>query len=253
MAIIVNADDFGISENVNTAITEAFKKGLIDRTTLMVNMPFAEDAMEIAKEEGFDAKVGLHINLTSGIPITREMAADRVMCDSNGEFTADFARNLKTRFFLPKKTRENVEKEIRAQLDRYRALGGTLWHVDSHHYVHTDPSVWIILRRVLKDYPITSVRLGRNMYVGGNPLLHIYKIILNSSVRSFCKGNPCYFGSAQDYREYIQKLPECGPEAETEIMVHPVYDDNGCLCDEYMGRLYKLEPVKDIITGGTGD
>ena len=100
MAIIVNADDFGMSRSVNAAITEAFKKGLIDRTTLMANMPFAAEAMEIARREGFDGKVGIHLNLTSGKPLTEDVASDRVMCDDSGEFTADFARNFKTRFFL---------------------------------------------------------------------------------------------------------------------------------------------------------
>ena len=71
------------------------------------------------------------------------------MCNNAGEYTADFARNMKTRFFLPGSTRLAVEEEIRAQFDRYAELGGTLWHIDSHHHVHTDPSVWRILKRVL--------------------------------------------------------------------------------------------------------
>ena len=243
MAIIVNADDFGMSKSVNDAIAEAFGSKLIDRTTLMVNMPYAEDAMEIARQNGFADKVGIHINLTSGKPVSPEIAGDRIMCGENGEFTANFARNIRTRFFLPKRTGNNVETEIRAQFDRYRKLGGTLWHVDSHHYVHTDPSIWRILKKVLKDYPVTSVRLGRNMYRGGNPLMHLYKLILNSSIRRFCKGNPRYFGSAQDYREYITGSAEDFKKTETEIMVHPVYDDNGCLCDEYMDNHYKLERI----------
>ena len=41
MSVIVNADDFGISEEVNNAIKLAFERGLIQRTTLMVNMPYA--------------------------------------------------------------------------------------------------------------------------------------------------------------------------------------------------------------------
>ena len=70
MALIVNADDFGLNEIENRAIAEAFEKGLIDRTTLLVNMPFAEDAMRLASEKGFADRVGLHVNLTSGRPLT---------------------------------------------------------------------------------------------------------------------------------------------------------------------------------------
>lgn len=245
MAIIVNADDFGISRSVNAAITEAFKKGLIDRTTLMANMPFAADAMEMAKREGFDGKVGLHLNLTSGMPLTREMAADRIMCDGNGEFTAEFARRLKMRFFLPKNTERNVESELRAQLDKYRQLGGSLWHIDSHHHVHTDPSVWKVLKRVLKDYPVKSVRLGRNMYRGGNPLLHIYKMILNVSIRGYNSGNPKYFGSMEDYHEFNRRPRGASCDDEIEIMVHPVYDNAGQVCDKRGDNLVLLEDVKN--------
>ena len=73
--------------------------------------------------------------------------------------------------------------------------------------------------------------------------MHLYKLILNSSIRRFCKGNPRYFGSALDYREYIPGSAEDFKKTETEIMVHPVYDDNGCLCDEYMDNHYKLERI----------
>ena len=241
MALTVNADDFGLSASVNEAICLAFSKGLIDRTTLMVNMPAAADAMHMAEQGGFIDRIGLHLNLTSGRPLTENIASDPVMCGKNGEFTADFARNTKTRFFFPKRTRQNVEEEIRAQLDMYRKLGGVLWHIDSHHYVHTDPSVWLILKRVLRDYPVTSVRLGRNMYTGGNPLLHVYKTILNASIRKYCKGSPAYFGSAEDYREFIKSHPGISERFDTEVMVHPVFDGQGRLADEFEGKYYEME------------
>lgn len=71
MALVVNGDDFGMDEGVNRAITQAFEEGRIDRTTLMANMPGAQDAMKIAKERGFIDRVGIHINLTSGVPLQR--------------------------------------------------------------------------------------------------------------------------------------------------------------------------------------
>jgi hypothetical protein len=244
LAVIVNADDFGIDTGVNEAIKEAFEKKLIDRTTLMVNMPYAKDAMEIARREGFDGRVGIHLNLTSGRPLTEDMASDRIMCDDGGEFTADFARSLKRRFFLPSKTSENIERELRAQLDGYRKLGGTLWHVDSHHHVHTDPSVWRVLKRVLRDYPVTSVRLGRNMYRGGNPLMRLYKVMLNASIKRFCSDDVRYFGSMTDYEEYEPYIGPSSRNTNVEIMVHPVYDDKNRVCDKRGDKLVLLKEIK---------
>lgn len=240
MALIVNADDFGKSREVNEAICEAFEKGIIDRTTLMTNMPNAKEAMELAKEKGFSDKVGIHLNLTSGRPFTKDMAADPVMCNSSGEFSADFARSLKTRFFLPAKTRRNVEAEIRAQFDRYKELGGTLWHVDSHHHVHTDPSIWRELKKVMRDYPVTSVRLSRNMYRGGNILMRIYKKMLNASIRRQSKKRQDLFGSMPDYESFAASRPNLIKNHEIEIMVHPVYDADHDLADAYMGGLRRI-------------
>lgn len=237
MGVIVNADDFGKSTDINEAIDLSFSKGLIDRTTLMTNMPAAKEAMSIAKDKGYAQKVGIHLNLTQGVPLTKEMQMDPVMCNSEGVFTANFARNLKTRFFVPKSTAENINRELRAQLDEYKKLGGTLWHIDSHHHVHTDYSVWRQLKKVLKDYPVTSVRLSRNMYRGGNKLMKIYKWLLNASIRKFCQSNCDLFGSKADYEEYIKafddrKLEELKGTNNIEIMVHPMFDDKGELICE---------------------
>ncbi len=240
MALIVNADDFGKDESVTSAICEAFEKGLIQRTTLMTNMPFAKEAMDLARKCGFDDRVGIHINLTSGTPLTDGIKKDPVMCNEAGDFSAEFARNKKTRFFLPKDTKRHVESELRAQLDRYAELGGTLWHIDSHHHVHTDPSVYSVLKKVIKDYPVTSIRLSRNMFRGKNPLMRLYKTIFNTSVRKYCRVCPDYFGSAEDYRDFLTDHPDIAKTSEVEVMVHPVYDDNGILSDEYMDRYHKL-------------
>ncbi len=232
-----------MNESVNSAIAKAFSMGLIDRTTMLVNMPSAAEGMEMAQRDSFADKVGLHLNLTSGRPLTECMAKDRIMCNEAGEYTADFARNLKTRFFLPKATRDCVEAELLAQFERYAQLGGTLWHIDSHHHVHTDPSIWGILKKIIRDYPVTSVRLGRNMYRGGNPLMRIYKVILNMSIRRRCTIRSDYFGSAADYGMYTEKKPDPAQKYGVEVMVHPVYDSAGELSDVVGGTYLKLSSL----------
>ena len=249
MSLTINADDFGISENVNNAIDYCFDKKLITRTTLMANMPCAEDAMHRAREKGYIAKVGLHLNLTAGRPLTEEMAANRVMCDERGFFTADFARSFKTRMFLDAATRRAVEKELRAQLDEYKRLGGMLWHIDSHHHVHTDPSIWMVLNRVLKDYPVTSVRIGRNMYHGGNIVNKIYKKLLNSSIKKFNSYRCELFGLAEDYKEYFKTVSDTDKKSiiecqGVEIMVHPLYSEDGTLMD--YEDVYPLELGEEL-------
>ena len=70
MPLLVNADDFGKSAEINRAVAEAFERGYITHTTLMANMPAAEEAVDLARQKGFAERVGLHLNLTEGLPLS---------------------------------------------------------------------------------------------------------------------------------------------------------------------------------------
>jgi chitin disaccharide deacetylase len=106
--LIVNADDFGASEGVNRGIIHAHDHGLVTSTSLMVRMPAAEAAAELARERA-GLSVGLHVDLTGeGTPAPAHID-DVAAC----------------------------ELEIRAQLERFGdLLGRPPTHLDSHHHVH---------------------------------------------------------------------------------------------------------------------
>ncbi len=232
MAIIINADDFGLSGSVNAAICEAFEKGLINRTTLMSNMPAAEEAMELAKERGFADKVGIHLNITEGAPLYSKLAEDRVICDEKGQFTADFHKRTYSRFVLPRKTRQAIRLEFEKQIEAYKRLGGTLNHIDSHHHVHTDPAVLWALKPLIAKYEVSSIRLGRNLYVGGNPLMRAYKKWLNRKLNRYNVSRGDYFGSVTDFASYPDSESLVESNA-VEIMVHPMYVDGELYDTDY--------------------
>src|ERR671927_41765 len=64
-ALIVNADDLGLSAGVNAGVLAAHQAGLVTSATLMANMPGAADAVAAAPPS---LAVGLHLNLTTGEP-----------------------------------------------------------------------------------------------------------------------------------------------------------------------------------------
>lgn len=244
MSIIVNADDFGKNRQVNEAICAAFAKGLIHRTTLMANMPYAAEAMDMARQHGFDSQVGIHLNLTEGRPLTDELASNREICDENGMFTADFHRNTFKRFVLASAITKQIRAELDAQLARYEELGGTLFHVDSHHHVHTDLSVLKALRPLIKKYNVKSVRLGRNLYHGGNKLMRLYKKYLNRELSSYNEDRTDYFGSAKDFENFGPNDDFCNRN-NIEVMVHPLYNEDGILLDTD----YPLEELRTKLGG----
>lgn len=239
MGLIVNADDFGKSEEVNKAIAECFEKGYIDRTTVMMNMPYAPAARDLAKEKGFLDRVGIHLNLTEGRPLTEGISKNPLFCDENGEFNAAFYRSTKLRLHMDSNSVKEIYDELKAQLDKYVELGFTLNHVDSHHHVHTNLPVLKALKRLSKEYKLSSVRLSRNLYTGGSFLQRVYKDYYNKCVKKICEGTTDFFGSFKDAEEYLstQFNKDKGAfkrylsDLTLEIMVHPMYTEESVLVD----------------------
>ncbi len=233
MGLIRNADDFGKSREVNRAITECFAKGYIDRTTLMVNMDAAEEAVQIAKREGFADRVGIHLNLTEGTPLTEPIRSNPLLCDANGNYHAAFRQTTKYRLYMDQLSKDEIYTELDAQLARYADWGLTLFHVDSHHHVHTDYPVYCVLKQLAKKYSFSSIRISRNLYHGGSALNGLYKGWYNKAVRRLCETTSDYFGSYPDLTDYQTERQNTllVQNRAVEIMMHPMYDAAGNLAD----------------------
>lgn len=228
LKLIVNADDFGISHEVNEAICECFAKRMVSSTTLMVNMPYADEAVRMAKEYGFDERVGLHLNLTSGIPLTDGIRKYRCFCSRSGKFNARFEKKTATRLHLGRNESRAAFAETEAQMRKYIEYGLPDKHLDSHHHVHTDRSIFKVAAPLIHRYDFKSVRLSRNMYGRISMMKKIYKRQYNKGLKKLGVFTTDYFGSYNDFRKNAAGLDD---NALVEIMVHPMYSDSGILCD----------------------
>src|SRR4030042_5568247 len=82
--VIINADDFGLSPGVNRGILCGFRDGIVTSTTMMVNLPAFDDAVQIIKENP-DLPVGIHLTLLWGKPVTDFFKIPTLVC-RNGCF-----------------------------------------------------------------------------------------------------------------------------------------------------------------------
>lgn len=219
MLYILNADDFGRTATANQAITECFQKGTVTNTSIMVTMPFYEEAKRLAKDNGFWDKVGLHINLTSGIPLTEEIKQCRAFTNENGFFNSAIFKKKRITLVLTLKEKKAVKKEIEAQIQRYILDGFTLMHADSHGHIHAFPSLKKIVFACLKRYGFKSVRISRNIHEK-NGLKKLYKKISNKQFQKLGYSTD-YFGSIAD----ALRMEENEKQGVCEIMTHPNYFD----------------------------
>ena len=205
MKIITNADDFGLSEDVNRAIDIIINDGKIDRTTLMVNMPYTIQAVKMAKDGNYFSKVGLHINLIEGTPLTKDIKKTKI-CNKNGEFNGLFFKKLSHRLWINRNERYAVSKEIEAQIKRFIDFGFDTIHLDSHQHTHTNLSILFIVLRLAKIYGFKTVRLSR----------------INKKIMRYNKNNNQFFGSKLDFeKEKIWDEKKCR-NTLIEVMIHPV-------------------------------
>lgn len=225
MKLILNADDFGYSSKVNHAITDSFVQDLCSNTTLMVNMPFTDEAVELAHNNGFADKVGLHINLTEGRPLTDPIRKLKLFCDNSGNFNGNFHRSTISRLYLNSETVNAIRTEIDAQLEKYFRYHFTLFHLDSHQHTHTNFPVLIAIKTLIRKYNIKSIRIARNINRKDTIQKKIYKLLYNIYLSKY---SPCvtnYFGSMDEYINEKNNIKD-HKDIIFEIMLHPVYKGN---------------------------
>lgn len=131
--LVVNADDFGWTSGINAGVVQAHTDGIVTSATLMVRMPAAEEAAELARAHPA-LSVGLHVDLAH-------------WSYGEGAWTADYQR-------VDVADRTAVRVEVERQLGLFDKLLGTPpTHLDGHQHVQREEPA----RSVLQD---VAARLG---------------------------------------------------------------------------------------------
>ncbi len=234
--LIINADDFGLNARVNAAIVKSFNSGLINSTSIMVNMPGYLEAVELSKENGFQNKVGLHICLTQGLPLSDLSGTGFII--KNGEFSKKEV--YKPSAFLNLKSRKAIKMEIKAQLESVLSKGIIPNHINTHHDIHELPWLFPLFMEISKKNNI-ELRISQTWNNGTSPVKSFYRKMINSIYRRY---NLNY----SDYFEVLQTVSRkhLNNSKKTEIMVHPDLNENGDIVDSFDG-LYLEKYIQELL------
>lgn len=141
--LIVVADDWGLSPEVDAGILETVASGMVTTVDAFVTPPFAAD-VKLAEAAG--AAVGLHLNLTHGQPC---VAASEVpsLTDGSGRLLGQRAE------LLARAGMRDVRREWQRQLDRFRELAGhEPCHVSVHKQLHReDPRLLALAAEIARQ------------------------------------------------------------------------------------------------------
>jgi predicted glycoside hydrolase/deacetylase ChbG (UPF0249 family) len=157
--LILHADDLGVAHSEDTASFDALNRGAVSSASVMMPTPWVSEVAAYARAHP-DADIGLHLTLTSEWETYRwgsVEARDKVpsLLDSAGTFPNDES-------IVAKRAKPaEVERELRAQVERALALGIHPTHIDSHMgSLFTTPELVATYVKVAHDYhlPFLAVK-----------------------------------------------------------------------------------------------
>ena len=201
--LIINADDFGLTEPINRGIIETIENGTVNSVSLIATGQESDSACDYVslKKELFK---GWHINLTTGRPVL-EPGQVSTLTDRNGFF---LGRN---RFVLKAVAgflnANECRMELLAQLDRLVKNNIQISHIDSHHDIHYLRFVAKIIELILFDLNTRYVRFHKShikFLPDFRPLSLFDKVLIQQLAKRSLYQNKNYFIDFIWFRELYQ-------------------------------------------------
>jgi predicted glycoside hydrolase/deacetylase ChbG (UPF0249 family) len=219
--LVVNADDFGFTPDVNQGIVEAHRHGILTATTLMANGAAFEDAVRLARETP-SLDIGCHLVLIGG----KSLVTGTAYPVSVPQLVSALAR----RDIRP-------YDELRAQIQKIVDAGLRPTHLDTHKHTHLAPPVLDAVARLAEEFGIHWVRrpfdFPLNALRGAVPamkrvtsdMLGLLRARVHRALaRHGCRTTDHFAGFQLTGRFHVKELVELItilPEGSTEFMCHP--------------------------------
>ena len=140
--LVVNADDFGFTTDVNQGIVEAHRRGILTSTTLMANGDAFDDAVRLARETPA-LDVGCHLVMVQGNSVLTGKPLPATL--------SRLVAALATRRLRP-------YEELAAQVGRILDAGLRPTHLDTHKHTHLAPPVLEAVVRIGEEFGIPWIR-----------------------------------------------------------------------------------------------
>jgi predicted glycoside hydrolase/deacetylase ChbG (UPF0249 family) len=202
--LVVNADDLGYSDDINAAIEELHRLGVVTNASLMVDGPRAMEGAAIARRNP-GLGVGLHLDL----------------CPVLGFYDMpyqDMRRRLEQR-----ETRTCVAAEVERQILAFRDLGLNFGHLDGHRHFHALPEIFETVVEVAVSHGLQTIRVTRDWLLPRTPSCYWSEEFFSSAADLLQRRHVRYADKfVYGWREYGA---DDFADGWNELMVHVGYED----------------------------
>ena len=224
MRIIINADDFGISNNVNSSIIYCYQKGCLTSTSLMAKGKAFDHAVKLF-EENPGIGVGAHLTLDESFNILNN---DSALNNNKKEFySKDYViNNLKRNKF----NNSDIINEYCQQIEKILERGINISHLDHHHHLHLYLQSLRAVIYVAKKYKIKFIRsekiimhhkksIGKKIYRNFHQL---YVKLHHNTINGYYD---LIYNEYDKEKERLEKLLN-SRYSKIEIVTHPKFVDD---------------------------
>jgi predicted glycoside hydrolase/deacetylase ChbG (UPF0249 family) len=228
--LIVNADDFGMTEGHNHAIIDAHLNGIVTSTSLLANGYAFDHAVALAKVHP-TLGIGVHLTLTEGLPVAANVD---VLLEPDGKLPLSnqpiVRALLQARFPYAA-----IQTEFGAQVQKVIAAGIKPTHIDGHKYIHLLPGVSTIAVKIAQQYNIPVMRVPRRVadvashyerLPGAAVLAILGAMAYRTARRAGLRTSDRMLGfvdTGQLDRAAIRRLLRTLRPSVTELLCHPAY------------------------------
>jgi predicted glycoside hydrolase/deacetylase ChbG (UPF0249 family) len=221
--VVVNADDFGFSEDTVESTIAAIEAGHVTSATLMPGMPASEQAIAFARNNP-QVSFGVHLTFV-GDGEERPVSAPvdvPALVDSAGALRR--TNRVRLAAAVGRLPIEQLEREIVAQVEWFRTRGLDVSHVDSHRHLHKYAPFRDALARALPRLGITRVRNVQDIYLGRplvSPTVWFGRHWRAELMKQFVTTHHFYMPASAGDTSWTEILGRLSAGETLEIGVHP--------------------------------
>ena len=159
--LIITADDYGMCDTVNQAITECLAVGTVRATCVMTNM-LAYRATEALRVRFPQSSLGIHWTLTEGWPVLPPAQIPSLV-RADGTFHPQ--AQLRQQWRQRRIDATQLQAELRAQYQRFCEVAGPPDFWNTHQNFHVFPGLFDLCVALGQELQIPAMRCHRRFTV----------------------------------------------------------------------------------------
>jgi predicted glycoside hydrolase/deacetylase ChbG (UPF0249 family) len=157
--LIVNADDYGLTEGISHGILRAHREGIVTSTSVLAIGPAYPKMAPLLVHHPL-LGVGVHLAAVGEDPPLLCRAEVPTLFDRRGRLFETW-RPFLLRCAAGRVDPEDLHREFTAQLLLVRELGIPITHLDAHQHLHLWPSICRVVLDLARRFQIPAVRVPR--------------------------------------------------------------------------------------------